>query len=603
MTDVFMDGVFVGTVKNGEKFHEDLIKARRTGKINNFLNAIYSKETDILTIMLCKNRLRRPLIVVKDGKSLLTDDIQKQLQEGKLKWSDLIKKGIIEEIDAMEEESTFIALYEKDLVKDHTHLEVNPLAIFGVNTSLVPYANFNQSSRLNRGQKTQKQGCACYAKNYLNRLDTNVNILHYPQTPIVRSYTQDIFGDLITSGQNIVIAILQYEGYNMDDGLVINRASIDRGFGRITHYRPYTTEKLRYAGGQIDRICVPDKDIQSYTVEEDYRFLDADGIISPEVEVVGGDVIIGKTSPPRFLSRLESFSTAANIRKDTSVRVKFGESGTISKVLLTESEDGNPLIRMEVRDSRKPEIGDKFSSRHGQKGVIGMLADVEDVPFTASGIQPDIIFSPFGMRRMTVSHIIEALGGKVGAMSGRYIYGTPFDSEDPEDLRKELLQRGFRDDGTETLYDGKTGREYKAKVFVGNIFYMRLKHHVIDKLQARGRGRVALLTRQPTAGKAVEGGLRFGEMEKETLVGHGAALLMKERFDSDKTVEYVCDRCGDLASFDYYKDKVMCLACGDKVKASPIEMSYAFKLFLDELKSMNIRPKLILKDKYEQNVK
>ena len=157
-----------------------------------------------------------------------------------------------------------------------------------------------------------------------------------------------------------------------------------------------------------------------------------------------------------------------------------------------------------------------------------MIADVEDIPFTASGIQPDIIFSPFGMRRMTVSHLIEALGGKVGAMSGRYIYGTAFDSEDPDDLREELLKQGFRDDGTETLYDGKTGREYKAKVFVGNIFYMRLKHHVIDKLQARGRGRVALLTRQPTAGKAVEGGLRFGEMEKETLVGHGAALLMKD---------------------------------------------------------------------------
>jgi DNA-directed RNA polymerase subunit B len=600
MTDVFIDGVFIGTIKDGTKFVNDITAARRNDKISKFVNAIYNEITDRVIIMFCKNRLRRPLIVVENGKATLTDDLQKQLEEGTLKWSDLVKKGVIEELDALEEESAFIALNEDEITKEHTHVEVNPLAIFGVNTSLVPYANFNQSSRLNRGQKTQKQSCACYAKNFLNRLDTNVNIIHYPQTPLVRSYTQDIFGNLITSGQNVVIAVLQYEGYNMDDGIVLNKASVDRGFGRITHYRPYSAEKLRYAGGQIDKICVPDKDVQSYTIEEDYRFLDEDGLINPEVDVKGGEVIIGKISPPRFLSRLESFSAAANISKDTSVRVKFGEHGTISKVLLTESEDGNPLIKLEVRETRPPQIGDKFSSRHGQKGVIGLVADTENMPFTASGIQPDLVFSPFGMRRMTVSHIIEALGAKLGAMAGRYVYGTPFDSEKPEDLRKELLSLGFIDDGTETLYDGRTGQEYKARVFVGNIFYMRLKHHVMDKLQARGRGRVALLTRQPTAGKAVEGGLRFGEMEKETLVGHGAALLMKERFDSDKTIEYVCDRCGDLATYDYYQDKVMCLTCGDKVKASPIEMSYAFKLFLDELKSMNMRPRLILKDKFSQ---
>jgi DNA-directed RNA polymerase beta subunit len=599
VADVFIDGVLVGSVPNGAKFVEQVIAKRRENKISNLLNLNYNEVENKIEIAMCKDRHRRPLIVIKNGKSTLTQEHLEQLENNKLKWSDLVKQGIIESVDALEEDQLFIALTNDDITKEHTHLEINPISIFGANTSLVPYPNFTQSTRLNGGQRFQRQGASFYATNFLNRLDTNMNFLHYPQRPLVRSFTQDIFGDLMTGGQNITIAILDYDGYNMEDAIVINKASLDRGFGRTTHYRPYIAEKLRYAGGQVDRICMPDKEVQGYTIEEDYRFLDEDGITYPEVDVHGGDVIIGKTSPPRFLSKLESFSAVANIRKDTSVRIKFGERGNISKILLTESEDGNPLIRMEVRDTRIPVVGDKFASRQGQKGILGAVANSEDVPFTASGIQPDIIFAPFGVsRRMTVSHLIEILGGKVAALAGRYIDGSAFQSEKTDDLRKELLNLGFREDGTETLYDGRTGKEYKARIYVGNIFYMRLKYQVVDKLQARARGRVALLTRQPTAGKAVEGGLRFGEMEKETLVAHGASLLMKERFDSDRTIIHVCNRCGDTAVFDYYKKKLTCLNCGDKVKASPIEISYAFKLFLDELKSLGIRPKLTLRDKY-----
>ncbi len=601
MIDVFMDGVLVGEVSDGPEFVNQVINNRRENKISHLLNIRYNEAEDKVDIATCRDRHRRPLIVVKNGKALLTDEHIAQLKANKLKWSNLVEKGIIESVDALEEDNTFIAMTESEVTNEHTHLEINPIAIFGSNTSLVPYANFNQSSRLNRGQKTARQGASLYALNFLNRLDTNMNLLHYPQKPLVRSFTQDIFGDLMSGGQNVTIAVLNYEGYNVEDALVINKGSIDRGYARSTHYRPYTAEKLRYAGGQVDKIGIPDKDIQGYTVEEDYRLLEEDGIIYPEVNINSGDVIIGKNSPPRFLSKLESFSAIANTRKDTSVRVKFGEKGVISKVLVTESEDGNPLIHIEVRQTRNPIIGDKFASRHGQKGIIGRIAPSEDIPFTASGIQPDIIFSPFGVsKRMTVSQLIEIIGGKLSAIAGRYIDGTSFDSEKPEDLRKELLKLGFNDDGTETLYDGKTGKQYSARIYVGSIYYLRLKYQVIDKLQARARGRVALLTRQPTAGKAVEGGLRFGEMEKETLVGHGASLLMKERFDSDRSIIYVCDRCGDMAVLDYYKNKVMCLTCGDKVKASKIEISYAFKLFLDELKSLGIRTRLSLKDKYSK---
>jgi len=598
MTDVFFNGHLAGAVDQPEAFVKSVIEARRAGKLSKFLNVQYRKALDTVYIVTERDRVIRPLIVVKDGKSLLTTEHVERLRNGETKWSDLVKEGIIEYVDCSEEENTLIAINERDISPDHTHLEVNPISIFGVTTSLVPYANYNQSSKLNRGQKTQKQAMGCYALNFPNRTDTALNLLHYPQTPIVRSFTQSLLGDERAAGQNVVIAIVNFDGYNMSDASVLNKGSVQRGLGRSTYFRPYPTEKLRYPGGQVDEIMIPLKDVQGYTIEKDYRLLTEDGIVYPEAEVNGGDVLIGKTSPPRFLGKLEAFSTAANVRKDSSIRARHGEAGVVNKVIVTESEGGSMLIKVEVRETRTPEVGDKLSSRHGQKGVIGLLLPEADVPFTASGIKPDLIFSPNGLpKRMTVAHILEALAGKVGALSGRNIDGTAFINEPAHDLRSELSKLGFKDDGTEILYDGRTGKQFPARIFVGNIYYLRLKHQVADKIQHRARGPIALLTHQPTEGKAKEGGLRLGEMEKECFIAHGASLLMKERFDSDKAIIWVCERCGDIAIHDVYKNKAYCL-CGEKTKVSPIELSYAFKLFLDELKSLHIRPKLKLKDKY-----
>ena len=539
------------------------------------------------------------MIVVKDGKSLLTEKHIEDITNGKLEWLKLVEDGIIEELDALEEESVLIAMNEDSLTKKHTHLEIDPLVIFGMNTTMIPFANHDPSTRLLRGQKNQMQGTSLYTTNYLNRLDTNVNVLHYTQKPIVKSYTQDLFGDHITGGQNVVIAILNYDGYNMSDGIVFNRASVDRGLCRVSHFRPYSSERLRYSAGQVDRITVPDKEVQGYTLEDDYKYLDSDGLVNPETSVNGGEVLVGKTSPPRFLSKLESFSTAANIRKDTSTRVKFGENGIVSKVILTESQNGNPLVNVEVRDTRPISIGDKVSSRHGQKGVVGYLANPEDMPFSSSGTVPDVIFNPFGMRRMTVSHLMESLGAKVAALNGRYVDGTPFSGEKTEDIRKELEEAGFRENGTETLYDGRTGKEYEAKIFVGNIYYLRLKHQVADKVQSRARGRVALLTRQPTAGKAMEGGLRFGDMEKDTLIAHGASLLLKERFDSDIDSVYVGEKTGDIAEYNPVSDKFESVL-EPQENVSKVRIAYGFKLLLEQLKSMGIRPHVKLKSKFKE---
>jgi len=600
MTEVYLNFKFTGFIDNPLEFTALVKEERRKGMLPSNLNIYYDDLADNLYIETKRGRARRPLIVVKDGKPLLKEEHIKKLEKNEISWSDLIKDGIIEYLDAAEEENCFVSFFEKDLTPEHTHLEITSLTMLGLATSLVPYGNFNQSTRLNAGSKNQKQALGFYAANFAVRMDMDVNLLHEPQLPIVQTIMHDISDyDKHPAGQNIVVAIMSYKGYNMEDAIIINQGSIDRGFGRSTYYRPSVAEELRYAGGLIDEISIPDKDVKGYKSERDYRYLEPDGIIYPEAVIREGDVLIGKTSPPRFLSSLEEYDLAASTRRESSVGVRHGEQGIVDFVLVTENEEGNKLVQVRVRDQRIPEIGDKFTSRHGQKGVVGLIIPQVEMPFSASGIIPDLIFSPHGIpSRMTISHLIELVGGKVGALSARYINGTTFDAEPEEKVRKELLSLGFRENGVETFYNGETGEQLSAKIYVGDMYYLKLKHMVANKIHSRARGPIQLLTRQPTEGRAKEGGLRLGEMEKDTFVAHGSSLLLKERFDSDKTVVPVCESCGIIAVRNEFKDKNYCPICGDNVKISMIEISYAFKLMLDEFKSLGIYPKLILKSKY-----
>jgi len=385
----------------------------------------------------------------------------------------------------------------------------------------------------------------------------------------------------------------------MEDGVILNKSSVERGLARSSYFRPVSAEELRYSGGLVDTISVPDKDVKGYRSEKDYRFLEGDGIIYPEATVDEGDVIIGRTSPPRFLSGLDEYNLSAAIRRESSISLRHGERGVADFVVITENEEGNRLVQVRLREERVPEIGDKFTSRHGQKGVTGILVPSSDIPFSVSGIVPDLIFTPHGVSsRMTVSHLLELIGAKVGALSGRYVDSTLFEAEHEEDIRKELLASGFREDGTETFYDGRTGKQMLARIFVGNMYYLRLRHMVANKMQSRARGPIQLLTRQPTEGKAKEGGLRLGEMEKDVFIAHGASLLLKERFDSDKAVLPVCEKCGLVAVEDHYKNRKYCLMCGEDINVSYVEMSYAFKLLLDEIRSLTIYPRLNMVNKY-----
>ena len=600
MADVYLNSKLVGSIDEPETFATDIRDLRRKGALSENVNVFHNEASNEIHILSDGSRARRPLVIVKEGKSLLTERHLEQLQNGEITWADLVRQGVIEYLDAAEEENMLVAYSEHDLTDEHTHLEVTPGSIIGLTTSLVPFGNYNQSSRLIIGSKNQKQSLGFYAANYHLRLDMDSNILHYPQYPIVKTKIHDVtnYADH-PSGQNMVVAVMCYDGYNMEDGVILNKASVERGLARSTYFKPVNTVELRYSGGLVDEISIPDKDVKGYRSEHEYRFLEGDGIIHPEAKVAEGDVVIGRTSPPRFLSGLDEYNLSAAIRRESSVSLRHGEKGVADFVVVTENEEGNRLVQVRLREERIPEIGDKFTSRHGQKGVTGILVPQQDIPFSESGVVPDLIFTPHGISsRMTISHLMELIGGKAGALGGRFVDGTLFEGENQTDLRQELLSFGFQEDGTEMFFDGRTGKQMLARIYVGNMYYLRLRHMVANKIQSRARGPIQLLTRQPTEGKAKEGGLRLGEMEKDTFIAHGASLLLKERFDSDKIVLPVCEQCGLVAVEDHFKNRKYCLMCGEDIAINYVEMSYAFKLLLDEMRSLGVYSKMNLKNKY-----
>jgi len=600
-TEVYMNSKFVGTVEDAALFVEDFKDQRRKGSISEQANIFYDEINREIRISSQEGRALRPLIIVKDGIPLLTDKHLEQLNAGEISWHDLVKQGVIEYLDASEEEGALVAYDDDQLTEQHTNMEVAPFAISGITTALVPFGSYNPSSRMIIGSKNQKQAIGFYAANYHIRMDMDTNLLHYPQFPIVKTKIHAVSNYAEhPAGQNMVVAIMSYKGYNMEDGVILNKSSVERGLARSTYFRPVTSELLRYSGGLTDEMCVPDKETKGYRSEKDYLNLEEDGLVKLEAQVSEGDVLIGRTSPPRFLSSLDEYNLAVATRRESSVALKHGERGIADFIMLTESEEGNKLVQVRLRDERIPEIGDKFTSRHGQKGVTGILIPSSDLPFSHSGIIPDLIFTPHGVSsRMTISHLLELIGSKVGALSSRYVDATLFQSEPEAKLRLELASLGFKEDGTETFYDGITGKRMIARIYVGNMYYLRLRHMVANKIQSRARGPIQLLTRQPTEGKAKEGGLRLGEMEKDTFVAHGASLLLKERFDSDRVVVPVCEKSGLMGYYDMKKGNLpLSPLYGDDVDVSNIEMSYAFKLLLDEMRSLGIYTRLNLKNKY-----
>ncbi len=606
-TRVFVDGKLIGYAKDGQKLAESLREMRRHSKIHPHVGISMHQPnikgaTKRLYVNCNAGRVLRPLIITKDNKSLLTQDLVEKVKKRFLSWSDLIRTGIIELVDANEEENCYIAI-DQEKIKKHTHMEVFSSSILGAGASIIPYPEHNQSPRNTYQSAMAKQSLGFSTPLMNTSTYVRQHLMLYPQVPIVTTKAMGLLGlEERPAGQNCVVAVLPFDGYNIEDAIVLSKSSVERGLGRTFFYRIYEAEAKQYPGGMRDKFEIPnaEENIRGFKGEKVYRLLEEDGVIAAESNVKGGDILIGKTSPPRFMEEYKEFETKGPYRRDTSVGMRPSESGVIDTVVMTQSHEGGRMYKVRVRDMRLPEIGDKFASRHGQKGVLGLLANNEDLPYTSEGIVPDVLINPHAFpSRMTVGMFMESITGKAAAMRGTQFDGSAFVGEKIDDVKKVLGSAGFKYSGKEIMYDGRTGKAFPAEVFVGVVYYQKLHHMVADKIHARARGQVQMLTKQPTEGRARGGGLRFGEMERDCLIAYGASMILKDRLleESDKTEIYVCERCGLVAYHDMKQRKFVCRVCGDKARVSSISIAYAFKLLLQEMMSLNIAPRLLIKER------
>jgi len=664
-TKVFVNGNWIGAIDSPFELMDTFKLYKRNGLIPIFTSISFNYQHNEINIYTDAGRLTRPIYYIDENKkeSFNRKDVMEKIKKEKLSWSQLVSgikektlenysiksnkiyelnelykdagsklddvyemlqhnKAVIDYIDTAEEESALIAVRQDDLKKSkyYTHIEIDPSLILGVMGNLIIYPENNPVARNSFSCGQSKQAVSMYHSNYQMRIDKMGVVLNYGQIPLIKSrYLEYINNEEQPYGINAIVAIMSYTGYNVEDAILINEGALNRGIFRTTYYSMYEEreESSKVSGLSNSKFANIEKNKVTGTKPGyDYSFLDDYGMIKENTPVNDKMILIGKIS-----SNLEN----KDLWSDASAKPKKGQLGFVDKSFITDSEDGFNIAKVRIREERIPAIGDKMASRAGQKGTIGLIIPEENMPFTADGIRPDLIINPHALpSRMTIGQIVESLFGKACTNYGMFGDCTAFQvkGSNHQTYGKMLVEAGFHSSGNQLLYNGMTGEQLESNIYIGPTYYMRLKHMVKDKINYRARGPNTGLTRQPVQGRANDGGLRIGEMERDGVLAHGLSYFLNESFlvRGDEYYMAVCNKTGAIAIYNDAKniflspfadgpinfhtnpDGTMNIKNVSKFgrSFSIVKIPYSFKLLIHELQTMNIQMRIITDENVDQ---
>jgi DNA-directed RNA polymerase II subunit RPB2 len=605
-TKVIINGSWIGIpiCENSIDFYKHLKDQKRKGIINIYVSITFNYVTNEIRICNDGGRVSRPVLIVENGdKLLLTNKIVADLRDDKLTWDDLLSgygtsnNAVIEYIDADEQSSSLISMTMENLQKEkryYTHCEIHPSTIFGVLASCIPFPDHNQSPRNTYQCAMGKQAMGVYVTNYDQRMDKTAYVLNYPQRPLVDTRLMNMINlKKIPSGCNVIVAIMTHTGYNQEDSILMNKGSIDRGLFQATIFHTEKDEDKQNINGDEEIRCRPDPSKTKGMKMANYDKVNSKGVMPENTLVENRDIIIAKVIPIK-----DHRNNPSKVIKyeDRSHIHRTNEKTYIDKNYMDRNGEGYNFAKVRLRTTRKPVIGDKFSSRAGQKGTVGNIIPESDMPYTASGLKPDIILNPHAIpSRMTIGQLKESLLGILLLELGIFGDGTSFGDFSVDNIREMLFGNGYTSTGEDIMYNGMTGEQLGCNIFIGPVFYQRLKHMVADKAHSRSIGPMVNLTRQPAEGRSRDGGLRFGEMERDCMISHGAARFTKGRMydSSDKYQVYVCNKCGLIVPYNDKIHKHHCKTCDNRTDFAYVEIPYACKLLFQELITMNVVPRII----------